>query len=294
MTDQTPDNATIADLLARTAEMLDLKQENRYRVRSYADAARVVRQAEQSVAALVRAQGVGGARALPGIGEKLAGAIREIVETGRLRSLERLEAEVSPELPFTRVPGIGHHEAVRIHAQLGVETLEDLEVAAHDGRLDTVEGLTAECVQAIRDELNRMLSRPGSHRARPRPRAERPPAEGGPPVALLLAIDAEYRAKAEAGALRTIAPRRFNPDRERWLPILKTRRGGWSFTALFSNTARAHELGKTRDWVVLYYSRGAGEDQCTVVTGSRGRLRGKRIVRGREDECRDYHEAADP
>ena len=70
-----------------------------------------------------------------------------------------------------------------------------------------------------------------------------------------------------------------------WLPVLHVEKEGWYFTALFSNTARAHELGKTRDWVVIYYERDGEEDQCTVVTERSGALRGRRVVRGREDEC---------
>jgi len=59
---------------------------------------------------------------------------------------------------------------------------------------------------------------------------------------------------------------------------------------LVSNTARAHELGRARDWVVLYVAHAARhEHQYTVVTASRGTLVGRRIVRGREDECRAFH-----
>lgn len=73
--------------------------------------------------------------------------------------------------------------------------------------------------------------------------------------------------------------------------MLHAERGGWHFTALYSNTARAHELGRTRDWVVIYYYDGEHvESQCTVVTETRGVLAGKRVVRGREDECRAHHE----
>jgi putative hydrolase len=107
---------------------------------------------------------------------------------------------------------------------------------------------------------------------------------------VLLAVDAEYRDKAAAGALPTIAPRRFNPDGSAWLPILHTERGGWHFTALYSNTARAHELGRTGDWVVLYfYDDHHQEGQHTVVTETRGPLAGRRVVRGREGECREYY-----
>jgi hypothetical protein len=58
---------------------------------------------------------------------------------------------------------------------------------------------------------------------------------------------------------------------------------------LFSNTARAHELGKTGDWVLIFYERGQQVGQCTVVTERRGLMTGKRVVRGREAECRSLY-----
>ncbi len=60
-------------------------------------------------------------------------------------------------------------------------------------------------------------------------------------------------------------------------------------TVLFSNTARAHELHRTHDWVVLYVDGGWGERQHTAVTALRGLLKGKCVVRGREAECLAYY-----
>ena len=91
-----------------------------------------------------------------------------------------------------------------------------------------------------------------------------------PPVDLLLDLDEEYLEKANIDKLPKIAPKRFNPDREAWLPILKTKREDWKFTLLFSNTANARQRGKTRDWVVVYYERRGIQDQCTVVTAESG------------------------
>jgi hypothetical protein len=106
-----------------------------------------------------------------------------------------------------------------------------------------------------------------------------------PPVAMLLDVDREYRERAAAGRLRRIAPKRFNPGAEAWLPILHTEGADWRFTALFSNTALAHQLGRTRDWVVIYYETDrTPEGQCTVVTETQGPLKGRRVVRGREHE----------
>jgi len=283
-----PSNDELADLLERVADLLEVQHASPYRVRAYRRGARTLRAQTQSVAAQVEA----GERleSLPGIGRSLAAAIAEYVHTGRLGLLERLEGQVSPEDLFTTVPGIGEALARRLHRALGVETLEDLELAAHDGRLESVPGFGPRRVRGLRDALAGILSRSSRRRARriesgaarPQPR---------PRVATLLAVDADYRRRAARGALRCIAPRRFNPKGEAWLPVLHDERDGWSIQALFSNTARAHELGRTHDWVVLYYERNGDEGQCTVVTETAGALAGRRVVRGREAECARFYAA---
>lgn len=103
-----------------------------------------------------------------------------------------------------------------------------------------------------------------------------------PPVSILLDVDNEYREKTEKGQSKKIAPKRFNPKGQKWLPIIHTEREDWNFTVLFSNTKRAHDLNKTDEWVVIYYEQNGEEDQCTVITRETGTLKGKRIIRGRE------------
>ena len=111
-----------------------------------------------------------------------------------------------------------------------------------------------------------------------------------PGVDILLALDREYREKARAGTLPMIAPRRLNPEGKPWLPVLHSRYGPWHFTALFSNTERAHLLHRVYDWVVIIYEDGEGTSgQATVVTERRGALTGERVVRGREPECARYY-----
>jgi DNA polymerase (family X) len=107
-----------------------------------------------------------------------------------------------------------------------------------------------------------------------------------PSVEEMLDVDREYRQKAAAGELPLIAPQRFNPTGDRWLPVLHTRRGNRQYTALYSNTERAHRLGRSRDWVVLYIRDATGEHQYTVVTSAHGALRGHRVVAGHEHQCR--------
>jgi DNA polymerase (family X) len=199
-----------------------------------------------------------------------------------LPMLDRLRGEMDPERLLASVPGIGRRLARRLHQDLGLDSLEDLEAAAHDGRLATVAGFGPKKIAGVVDTLATRLRRVRS--------GTPAGAEGSPDVAELLGVDREYRRRAGADELRRIAPRRFNPSGEAWLPILHTERGGRHYTALFSNTARAHELGKTRDWVVLYHDGGSGERQNTVITAERGPLLGRRFVIGREPECREYYE----
>ena len=76
------------------------------------------------------------------------------------------------------------------------------------------------------------------------------------------------------------------PEGQAWLPVLHTRRGRWHFTALYSNTARAHQLERTRDWVVVYFhDDDHREGQYTIITEMQGPFVGQRVVRGREAEC---------
>ena len=103
----------------------------------------------------------------------------------------------------------------------------------------------------------------------------------------LLDVDREYRSRA--AELPRIAPRRLNPERKAWLPILHTDRGRRHYTALFSNTPLAHEIGRTGDWVGLYVDGTGPERQYTVVTETRGPLSGERVVRGRESACRECY-----
>ena len=272
-------NTEIAERFEEVASLLEAQNASEYRVRAWRNGAASVRESPRSAADILDAEGPEGLDALPGIGQALARAARELVETGQLGMLLRLRGESAPEAVLASVPGVGPRIAQRLHDELGVDTLEDLETAANDGRLDALKGFGPKRVAGIRDALaTRLRRRPA------RTRSSSPaPSEGEPPVTEILDVDREYRERAERDDLPRIAPRRFNPSGERWLPVLHTTRGDRHYTALFSNTARAHELKRTHDWVVLYYDGRDGEQQCTVVTATKGPRKGRRVVRGRED-----------
>ena len=278
-------NDQIARRLEDVAGLLQAQDANLYRIRAYRTAAETLRRLDRQVKEILDSEGLPGLVKLPGIGASLGRSIEQLCLLGRLGLLQRLHGDGEPERLFMTVPGIGPELATRIHEQLGIETLEDLEDAAYDGRLAKVPGMARKRLRAVRETLAARFQRPARPVQFPSPRK---PAEAAP-LADLLDIDQEYRQKARSGKLARIAPRRFNPTGEAWLPVLHTRRDSRHYTALYSNTARAHELEKTRDWVVIYRDDPEGHGQWTVVTGRYGALHGRRIVRGWESDCEAYY-----
>jgi hypothetical protein len=278
----TPLNQQIAIKLAQAADLLEQQGANPFRVSAYRRAGDTVLRLSRDIGELAQAEGTAGLVGLPGIGTGIAAAIQELLGTGNWAQLERLRGTLDPALLFRTVPGIGPKLAAEIHDSLHIDTLEALDAAAYDGRLEGVPGMGRRRVTAIRNALAQLLGRPR--------RLPRPVTGDEPDIAMLLEVDRDYRGRAEQGTLPLIAPRRFNPEGGASLPVLHTERGDWHFTLMYSNTARAHELNRTRDWVVVYfYDDHHEEGQCTIVTETRGALTGLRVVRGREPACRDYY-----
>ena len=276
------ENQQIAGSLDEVGRILAEQGANHFRVQAYHHAADVLRGMVEPVSDVLKREGLEGLEKIPGVGDTIAHVIRDIVLHGRSGMLDRLRGESDPIAQLASVPGIGKNTAWKLHEELGIETLQELEAAAHDGRLEKLAGIGPKRLAGIRDTLALRLGR-----LRKPPSSSPSPAE--PAIAELLDVDRQYREDANAGKIKLIAPKRFNPTGEAWLPVLHTMRGQRHYTALFSNTARAHELGKTGDWVVLFYDGGQTERQCTVITSEFGPLKGHRIVRGREAECETFY-----
>ena len=272
-------NVWIAERLRQGATLLAAQGANPFRISAYRRAADAISQLDDDIRHVAEAKGLGGLEAIPGIGPSIAGAVTEMLATGRWGFLERRRGAAEPEALFCSVPGIGVALAHRIHDALHLDSLEQLETAAHDGRLARLLGFGPRRAAVVRGTLAELLGRI-------RPPAQRIDHE--PDVGILLDVDREYRGKAAQGLLHKIAPKRFNPDHEAWLPVLHTVRGPWHFTALYSNTALAHRLGRTDDWVVVYFHRDSKpEGRRTIVTERHGSGHATRVVRGRELECQN-------
>jgi DNA polymerase (family X) len=277
------DNITIAHKLNDYATYLEGEESNVYRVRAYRRGATTILAQERSLADVVKEKGRAGLEELPGIGASLAYTIEGLVRTGEFRTQRPDAGHVDPERLLSSLPGVGRQLAHVLHEELGITTLEEMERAAHDGRL-TRAGVGPKRLRGLIDALAGRLRRSRLPQ----------PIQGEPSVAALLAIDEEYRRQAGGDTLLMLTPRRFNPEHEPWLPLLVRDRDGWRFRALFSNTALAHRLSKTNDWVVISFHDGFNSSQRTVVTETRGDLRGLRVVRGRERECRAYYQEHAP
>jgi hypothetical protein len=275
-------NHLAAERLREAANLLAHQDDKPYRVAAYRKAAEAVDGAKSDLRQVFETGGLKALGELPGVGKHIASGLAELARTGRWTYLEHLRGAAEPQEVFCTIPGVGPILAKRLHETLHVDTLEQLEAALLETSASSVAGIGPRRLAMLHASLNQILTRIRGRYLAP---------FHEPAVEILLDVDQEYRSKAQTNQLKKIAPKRFNPKAETWLPILHTNREDWHFTVLFSNTARAHRLGKVDDWVVVYFhADSGGEAQRTIVTETRGPLTGKRVVRGRESECFSIYE----
>src|SRR3954454_23992855 len=133
-----PPNASIAALFDELADLYQLDGAVVHRVNAYRNAAKAVREAPVSVAALTRE---GRVTELPGIGRTLEEKIQALLDTGTIPAVEKLRAKFPPGLlDLTRLPGLGPKRARRLFDELGIDSLDALREAAQKERLRGVRG----------------------------------------------------------------------------------------------------------------------------------------------------------
>ncbi len=151
-------NADIAKAFGEIADLLEIQQANPFRVRAYRNAARIVGELGREVRLMIeRGEDL---TDLPGIGDDLAGKMREIVQTGTCRALERLRGELPPAITeLLRVPGLGPKRVRTLWHELDVQTPEQLARAARDGRIRMLHGFgertEANILQAVEAHLSK-------------------------------------------------------------------------------------------------------------------------------------------
>jgi DNA polymerase/3'-5' exonuclease PolX len=154
-----PDTLQVAMRLREAAQLLQAQGASPYRVGAYRNAADSIAHHPRDVRAIFEAEGVKGLDAIPRVGLGIASAVAEMLATQRWRQLERLRDAADAATVFRSVPGVGPALAQRFHEELHVRTLEDLEAAANDGRLERVRGVGARRAAAVGACLGTMLGR---------------------------------------------------------------------------------------------------------------------------------------
>jgi len=154
------DNAAIARVLREIADLLEIKDDNPFKIRAYRNGAEIVSNHPHELASLDAA----GLREIPGIGKDLAARIREIAETGDAAFHRELLAEFPPTvLDLLHLQGVGPKTAAMLYRDLDIRTLEDLERAATSGRLRTLRGMGAKKEALILKALDERRRHAGRH-----------------------------------------------------------------------------------------------------------------------------------
>jgi DNA polymerase (family X) len=132
------DNLAIARVLAEVGDLLEIKNENPFKIRAYRNAADAVAHLGERIAAMTPAERL----AIAGIGKDLAGKIGELVETGTCRFHQELLQEFPPTiLDLLHLQGVGPKTVALLYHQLGIRSLEDLERAGREGRIRALKGM---------------------------------------------------------------------------------------------------------------------------------------------------------
>ncbi len=147
-------NSDVADKFNRVADLLDIKGENEYRIRAYRNAAQTISGLSRSVVESVE-KGEDLSE-LSGIGKDLAGKIEEIVKTGELEQLRQLEREVPTGLrQLLSIEDLGPKRVKKLHEEIGIKSIEDLEKAAKAGKIQNMEGFGKKTTQKILEAIDR-------------------------------------------------------------------------------------------------------------------------------------------
>jgi len=152
-------NDAIADVLDEIGDLIELKGENVFRAVTYRAAARSIRDLREPLTKLVAEKRL---REIPRVGPAVAEAIEQLVTTGTSKRYAELQAAVPPGLlTLLRVPGVGPATARIIYDNLKITTIEELEEAARDHRLQQLPKIQAKTEENILRSIAALKQRTG-------------------------------------------------------------------------------------------------------------------------------------
>lgn len=151
------DNEKIAERFSRLADLMEIRGDDRYRIRSYRNAAEVIETWPTALSKIAREEGIKGLQTLPGVGKAISSKIAELLERGSFDAWEKLTEE-TPEttLDILRVSGIGIKTAATLHQQFKISSLDDLKKFVEGGGLEMVDGVGEKSIERIRESLKRL------------------------------------------------------------------------------------------------------------------------------------------
>ena len=150
-------NEAIAERFYRLANLMQIRGDDQFRVRSYRNAAEVIETWPTPLKKIAAEEGAKGLQELPGVGKAISGKIMELLDKGTFDAWEKLTAE-TPEttLDLLRVGGIGLKTAETLHRQFKISSIDDLRKFVEGGGLEMVDGIGERSAERIRESLKRL------------------------------------------------------------------------------------------------------------------------------------------
>lgn len=151
------DNEAIAERFKRLANLMEIRGDDQFRIRSYRNAAEMIETWPTPMKKIAAEEGVKGLQQLPGVGKAISGKIVELLDKGTFDAWEKLIAE-TPEttLDLLRVGGIGLKTASTLHQQFKISSLDDLRQFVEGGGLELVDGVGEKSAERIRESLKHL------------------------------------------------------------------------------------------------------------------------------------------
>jgi DNA polymerase (family 10) len=150
-------NEAIAERFTRLANLMEIRGDDMFRIRSYRNAAEIIETWPTQLEKIAQEEGAKGLQQLPGVGKAISSKIMELVERGTFDAWEKLTIE-TPEttLDLLRVGGIGIKTASTLHQQFKITSLDDLKKFVAGGGLEMVDGVGEKSAERITESLKRL------------------------------------------------------------------------------------------------------------------------------------------
>jgi DNA polymerase (family X) len=151
------DNEAIAERFNRLADLMEIRGDDQFRIRSYRNAADMIETWPVEVEKIAADGGAKGLQEIPGVGKAISSKIMELLEKGTFEAWEKLTVE-TPEtvLDLLRVGGVGRKTAAVLHQKFKITSLDDLKKFVAGGGLEMVDGIGEKSAERIKQSLGRM------------------------------------------------------------------------------------------------------------------------------------------